>query len=364
MNGRNWIFSCCFRRAIVLALVFFAAFKPAAAQDNTVVLRDEPIAVAPKEFYIANITDEREDRGAVASLILPNQAKNSSVDLQGGGFTAIKKFIYKNLSRNTALRPVNISLKQFMVTETARAGGLIDGNAAILLSFSMENSGGDTIHLIDYNGSTAYTRSSGPAQDVEPTMRKMVENGLVYLNTWMNRQAAADIKLAQAVKINFTDYSEKPEGDTIYYAARRPLTWGDFQSKTAAMSYAAEVFPTFGYDEHKEVAKGVINVAIVVKVSFPKSAAWAREASKSDYTLNHEQRHFDIAKIAAERFKQRVSSRSLTVDNYEAVINEEYLNAYREMSEMQRQYDNETAHGTNHATQEQWNRRITGELKK
>ncbi len=349
---------------MVLALVFFAAFKPAVAQDNNIILRDETIPVTPKEFYIANITDERGNRSAVASLILPNQPKNSLIDLQGDGFLAIKKFIDKNLPRNTSLRPLDISLKQFMVTETARPDGLINGSAALVLSFSMQNSDGDTIHLIDYNGSTTYTRSAGPAQDVEPTMRKMIENGLVYLNTWINQQAASDIKLAKAVKIEFTDYTEKPEGDTVYYATNRPLTWDDFQSKVAAMSYAAEVFPTIGYDEHKEVVKGVIKVTVVVKVSFPKSAAWAGEAGKSDYTLNHEQRHFDIAKIAAGRFEQRIKNRTLTVDNYEAIINEEYLDAYREMSEMQRQYDNETAHGANRAAQEQWNRRITGELNK
>ncbi len=84
----------------------------------------------------------------------------------------------------------------------------------------------------------------------------------------------------------------------------------------------------------------------------------------SDYALNHEQRHFDIAKIAAEHFKRKLASEQLPVDNYDGFINYDYLDAYREMDKLQEQYDKETDHGANHAAQEGWDRKIDEELRR
>jgi hypothetical protein len=179
----------------------------------------------------------------------------------------------------------------------------------------------------------------------------------------MNQQAGTNSKLAKAVKITFTDYSEKPEGDSIYYSVSRPLTWDDFQSKIPNHRFDAEVFPTVGYNERKEVINSVINVGLEIKVCLPKSAAWVKDGNRNNYTLNHEQRHFDIVKIAAGHFKKKIDAENLTVSNYEGIINFEYLETYREMNSLQKQYDDETLHGADQSAQQRWNERIDQELK-
>jgi len=353
---------------LVLTFLIFPAFRFAAEQTGNIILKDEQIPVTPKEFYIANVTDERDNRSAVAWILptvnITDQAKAYPVDLQGGALIAIRQFIDRNLSRDTAYRPITIGLKKFMVTESALTGGKVEGHVAVIMSFDMTRGDDGTLHLLDYKGNATYTRNAGPPQEIEPTLRRMLENGLIYLNTWMNRQAATNIKLAKAVKLSFTDYEEKGEGDTIYYSVKRPLTWDDFQSKIPGGSYDAEVFPTIGYEEHTEVAKSVINVALAIKVCLPKSASWVRDGNRNDYSLNHEQRHFDIAKIAAGHFIQKLNAENLTVSNYEGIINSEYLEAYREMNNMQKQYDDETRHGSDEQAQQRWNERIDDELKK
>jgi hypothetical protein len=356
------------RYSLILALValLFTGFQSAAKQTGSIILKDEQIPVTPKEFYIANIIDERDDRSAIAWLLpaagKENQAKTYPVDLQGGGFVAIKQFISRNLPCNKALTPVIISLKKFIVTESALAGGLVQGHIAILMSFNLLQKD-TTIHLLDYKGNAAYTRNAGPPQDIEPTLRHTLENGLVYLNTWMDQQAGTNVKLAKGVKVTFKDYEEKSEGDTIYYSVNRPLTLDDFKSKIPVRRFDAEVFPGLGYDEHKEIINGIIHVSVAMKVYLPKSASWVREGSRNDYTLNHEQRHFDIVKIVAEHFKQKINATNLTVDNYEGIINFEYLESYREMDNMQKQYDAETRHGDDQSAQSQWNEKIDKELK-
>jgi hypothetical protein len=361
---------CCF--VIIIFILVFFGVKSRAQQKTEIILHDEHLPITPKEFYVANVIDERATRAAVAWILSAGNAEGTErktfpVDLQGGSLTAIKQFIEHNLPRNTALHPVIISIKKFTTTETALAGGRVEGHISLIMSFYLKSNEDDTLiggqHLADYNGSAVYNRNAGPPQDIEPTLRHMLENGLIYLNNWMNQQANNNIRLAKGVKITFTDFSEKPEGDTIYYSFKRPLTWDDFKSKIASSSYDAQVFPTIGYDEHTEVSNGVINIKMIIKVSLPKSACWVKSSSRSDYTLNHEQRHFDIAKIAAEHFKRKLIAEALPVNNFDGQINMEYLDAYREMDDLQKQYDTETRHGSDQPEQQRWNEKIDKELK-
>jgi len=354
---------------LIYAPIVFTAYAPAGQPGGDIVLHDERLPVTPKEFYIANVVDERENRGAIAWLLPPGIAGKTKpelipVDLRGGGFAAMKQFIEYSFTQDRALRPVIIRLKKCEVTESAPGGGQVEGHIVLAMSFNIagENGADAEVPLTDYNGSTVYRRTAGLAQDIEPALRHMLESSLLYLNTWMNRQANINIKLAKKVKIDFADYTEKPEGDTIYYSAKRPLTWDDFQSKIGSDRYDAQVFPTFGYDERLEVANAVAYVRLLVKVSLPKSACWVRDGSRNDYTLNHEQRHFDIARIAAGHFKQKINANNLTVTNFEGIINSEYLEAYREMSKLQKEYDNDTRHGADASAQQRWNERLSTEL--
>ncbi|HWZ16678.1 MAG TPA: hypothetical protein VNW95_15670 [Mucilaginibacter sp.] len=358
--------------SLVYAVLVFCGFQILPKPAGDIILQDERIAINPKEFYIADVIDERENRAAVAWLVPAvanekSQAKLIPVDLQGGGFAAIKQFIAHNLPRNTALRPVVASLKKCAVTESAASGGLVEGRVSVVMSFDLAErddvpEGG--LHLTDYTGSATYTRNAGQPQDIEPTLRHTLENAFIYLNTWMNRQAATNIKLAKAVKVTFEGYRDKVEGDSIYYSTGRPLTWDDFQSKTSNSRYDAEIYPSMGYDERNTVNNGIVHIHLLLKVYLPKSASWVKDGSRTAYALNHEQRHFDIAKIAAERFKQKVLSEQLPPGNFDGPINVDYLESYREMTDMQKRYDKETAHGSNGSAQARWNGYIDEELRK
>lgn len=352
---------------LAAAALGLSGFQIVPKTDEAIVLHDEPAQINPKEFYIAGLIDKRDDRSAVAWILRPVDIKNPSikafpVDFQGGGFAALKGFVDRNVRRNTAMRPIKITLKKFSVTESVLSGNVVQGRVNLVMSFNLDDGNEETIHLTDYNGTAVYNRTAGSAQEVEPTMRALLMDGLTYLNNWVNQQADTNIKLAKGVKVIFTDYEERPEGDSIYYAVKRPLTWDDFQSKIPGSKYEAEVFPTLGYDERTAIVKGVVQVHLAIKVCLPKSASWAKAGSRNDYTLNHEQRHFDIVKIAAEHFKQRIKAENLTVGNYDGPINVDYLDAYREMTNLQKQYDDETHHGMDVNEQQKWNLRIDQEL--
>ncbi|MDR3694320.1 hypothetical protein [Mucilaginibacter sp.] len=351
---------------LLSAVLLLPGFKRADIQSDLIVLKDEQIPVIPKEFYIENVIDERHDKSAVVwSSNIPAESNPPAkrYDFEGGGFRAIKGFIDHNLPKNRALRPIIIRLKEFRAGELILRDGLINGDVSVVMSFNIVKADGDTLHLLDYNGKAKYSRNGGLLQDIEPTLRHLLVNGLVYLNTWMNKQAATNINLAKAVEVTFTDHAEKTEEDTIYYLFKRPLTWDDFRGKVPQSKFDAEVFATIGYNEKTTVTNGAINLELDIKVCIPKNDCWVKAGKQNDYALNHEQRHFDIARIVAEHFKQRIRAENLPVSNYDGPVNVDYLEAYREMDSLQKQYDAETNHGGDHAAQERWNERIDKELK-
>ena len=358
-----------FNRSIVLmfsivSILLCEAYGIKQKTDGTIILRDEKINFTPKEFYITGVVDERKDRSSVANLLTVNpdhSIATQKMDLKDGTAASIKQFIVRNLRRDTSLRPVVITLKDFKITETKLSNGQISGRLGIVFSFSLQASY-RTIHLVDYTGGIRYTRQENGQVDIEAILRQGIEGTLDFFNTWINSNAETNALLAKAVKLRFTDYTESPEGDTIYYSAKRPLSWADFKDRPRDNNFAAEVIPVIGYTEQNQVANGIIYVDMAIKVSVAKSDCWVQGA-KDDYILNHEQRHFDIEKIIGERYKRKLLAMKLPSDNFYAPINMEYLEALREAARMQKQYDAETRHGQDREAQAKWNEAIDKELR-
>jgi hypothetical protein len=330
-----------------------------------IVLLDEPIPIKPTGFYIAGVQDNRHDKTKPADIIIKsatNKLVSESMGLEGGTAGAIKRYIDKNLPKNSSGRPVIICIEQLKLQETVLSEGSIEGRLNLKLSFSLEKDYG-LEPLITYPGALRYRRSPTAQITVERNLRRMIGSGLSYFDEWMKANLGSDRKLARAVKISFTDYQNKTAGDTIYYDPKRPLTWADFQSRNKPPGmYQASVMPSIGYTQDADLENGTLLVRIAVKAYVPKSACWANPTDRNDYYLNHEQRHFDIAKIIAEQFKKKVLAKKLTPDDYEGFINMQYLDSYRDMNVMQKAYDDETNHGINRFAQDTWNARIDKEL--
>ncbi len=350
---------------LLIALINSSNSTYAQNNEGTILLKDEKPAFNLNAFHIADVTDERAVRNETATLLLLNS--NGKLvfrvfNLKGGDTSAIKIFIDQNFSQHDTIRPVILALKQYRLTETGAANGEIDGKLDIEFKFGIQRKYGVVTPLISYKGGTRYTRSALQNEVPETILRRGIISALSFFNNWLNQHANSDIRLARAVKLNFTDYTDRYEGDTIYYSPRRPLTWADFRDKPRIGNFEAEVFTGIGFNEQTEVENGLINLTIAVKVYLPKSAAWAK-GNKDFYALNHEQRHFDIAKIVGEHFKQKIAAMALPVWSYDGFINEQYLETLREQTRMQNQYDRETRHGMDSDEQEIWDQRIDDELK-
>jgi len=361
------VYNTFFAVACAVFITLFSSFNtPVAIKAEPIVLTPQKLAFAPKEFYVARITDERPEQKAVAWIFPPELNRQQKpglqvVDLKGGGLPAIQNFIWQSFPQNKSLRPLVIRLKECKVTESIAAPDRVEGKVVLSLSFDLITET-ENIHLTDYRIDSKYMRPNNQINMPATMLSASLNAALKYLNGWMDSQANINPKLAKEVKVTFKDYQEKLEGDTIYYDVKRPLRWEDFQDKPQGTKYAASVFPSFGFEEKSEIANGIIHIRLEMKAFVPKSGCWVKDFSRDDYTLNHEQRHFDIVKIIAKQFEQKIRAAKLPVGNFDGVINYQFYNYFGEMNHLQDQYDDETQHGINTSEQERWNQRIDKEL--
>lgn len=344
--------------AFSLPLILAPVANAVAGGNTPLVLKHEPLPFTPKEFYIAEVIDERPDKSSVAQLI-----PEGKLDLAGGGHKAVQQFILANLKRNANLRPITVRLKELRLSEKAEAPGRVKGEAVVVMDFELKLNEDETVPLTQYRGGLRYDRPANQQNVAEPALRKTLVQSLVFLNAWMDEQAASNPKLATSIKVIFTDHPEKETNDTVFYTSKRPLTWSDFKGSPSKPSkYAAAIFPSFSYDGRTEVKNGTLLLYLNLKVYMLQSSSWAKAGTLDAYGLNHEQKHFDIAKLVAERFKQKITPDILSVADYNSIIQYHFIESFREMNHLQEKYDAETQHGLNKTAQEQWNKRVAEEL--
>lgn len=353
----------------LLALLGAGGSFPAAAQlvGPVIELRPGPVIGGPRGFYVAQVVDARPERVAVAQLLVPVAGRTSPtvypVELAGGSLQRIRQFVSQALPPTSQLRPVTIRLQAFQLTETVVPGaaGQVEGRLRIALAFEWQRDG-RTIHLTDYHGSARYVRPRDQLTVVEPTLRQGLTSALQYLTVWMQQQVPINPQLATGIQLGFSYYTRSIDDDTVFYAPNRPLTWADFRGQPRPGPALAVVYPSFSYKAAPRLVDGRLQVTYQLKVFVIKSSSWVAADGRTPAVLNHEQQHFAIARLVAERFRRRLQTDPrLTVDYYqEGHLEYRYLLALQEMTRLQAQYDEETH--ADPAAQERWNQRIESEL--
>lgn len=162
------------------------------------------------------------------------------------------------------------------------------------------------------------------------------------------------------VKVIFRE-DDRPEdnrSDTLFYH-QRASTADDYRGRVPSSPKSEAVsFTSFAFDGSSRQFRDTLQITLVLQVFWVKSGSWMRSRPPSRHTLEHEQIHFDITRLVAERFRRKVLGMELTTDDHESRIQYEYLESFREMNRMQEEFDDAVQSGLNVAEQRTWRDRI------
>lgn len=161
------------------------------------------------------------------------------------------------------------------------------------------------------------------------------------------------IKENNKISYNFNFY-EKNELPYIY---GKTLTLNDFNyQKNNYNNVLGRSFTGISYSIIKY--NGSINVDVCAV--FDKQKSFIVVNNKTEKTLNHEQRHFDITYLFSLKFIDRL--KSLKNIN-EQIIDEVYAQVNKDCDEWQKKYDLDTEHSVNNLKQKDWDNLIYNEIK-
>ena len=343
---------------LFIFLSFYSFFN--AFAQNIIILKNEKLAISSVNYQIENVKDGRLQQGNIGSVLTATGQKES-ITLNGGVKNAVQGFLLKNLPRQTISTKIQYNIKQLMLSESKNGNGFIAGNISLRVSFE-RISKKDTVALVEYSAGTTFSRSGGtPSMDnYEVSLRKLLTESMKYFDDWMKLNAGRHQALVKGVKIVFLPDFDKNDADTIYYGTRK-VNWDDFRGKPTNSRFGAAIFTSFGYGASFRVSGGLIQANVQTKVYMVRGMSWVTPAAREDYSLAHEQLHFDITYLVVERFRKKIAAmQAETVDDLNSMIQYEYLESYREMNKLQNDYDGESNHSLNQQKQAEW----AGKVKK
>jgi len=153
--------------------------------------------------------------------------------------------------------------------------------------------------------------------------------------------------------------------DIIIWSKSSKLTWNDFQGKVS-YDKAYEVINVYKKGEI-DLARSRMAIALyfqcegnnanhIVRAEFEKNNSWVLDKYKSENVLRHEQIHFDITEVYAQKLKAKLILLKNQCDK--SSVGTVYQNNENEFVEFTKQYDIDTSHGVNKEKQREWETKI------
>lgn len=151
----------------------------------------------------------------------------------------------------------------------------------------------------------------------------------------------------------------RADDDKIAWSTSK-LVWDDFKGNPALFADEKAV-TAYEIVYAADVEDNMIKVQVVCL--FDKNKSWVKSDGKTDYILNHEQRHFDLAEIYTRKLrKELLGITGLKPRQLQARLTSIYQKYFNKCTAEQRRYDYETNHSINVENQEKWNVYIDQQL--
>ncbi|SFU13514.1 hypothetical protein SAMN04489724_4238 [Algoriphagus locisalis] len=338
---------------VLVFICLYISFSNSFGQEVILKLKQEDSSGQKRNYFFNQIIDDRvqESIGQVY-----DSDRNKHHATFEGKLEEQAKLFYNSLitpsqtpDYNILIKVYNLDLKE--IYQANQRG--YKGEVQLSLGFFALGKG-EPVHLVDFNGKANYGRPANQQANVQTSVQQLFANSWNYFDAWFSSQASTNRVLAKTVKLNILDPILPSNKDTVFYDPARPLTWDDFSdSPDPTSSFNATIFSSLSIEGNAEIVAGEIIQTILIKVYMLPDQSWVKKADT--YGNNHEQKHFDLTRIAADRMIYQLNQADLEPTLFEATLNDIYLDGYREMNKLQELYDGQTRNGLDKEAQARWN---------
>ncbi|UZD23810.1 hypothetical protein PBT90_10460 [Algoriphagus halophytocola] len=338
---------------IIAFLVFLLLVSPALAQEYVLDLATTVSKMAERKYDFSDIIDARAEKAI--GIVYSDRRDKLPVSFESS-MTRDLLIFYRQFytASPSSAHQIQVKVYNFDLKEIYQADSkLYRGNVQLSLGFFAEGNA-KPVHLVDYNGSLEYRRSPGKLNNINEVVRNLFQKSWEFFDAWIQTQELNHRELAEEVILKVFDPIRPSSRDTVFYDPERPLTWEDFTDRPKPFSKNnATIFASFSIEGSGNMESGSIQQEVHVKAYMLPRQSWVKV--KSGYALNHEQMHFDLVRVVADRMVRKLRQLNLEPYLFAAKLNDLYLDAYREMNKVQEAYDSQTRHGLDENMQAKWN---------
>lgn len=147
----------------------------------------------------------------------------------------------------------------------------------------------------------------------------------------------------------------------IEWLPSQKLTFANFKGNIPEDSKNTEAAGSMVGIQYTIISTSIWTGKINIKISafFDSEKSWVKKEFLSDYLLNHEQKHFDIAEAFKLKLQKIVDKEIKGTKDYNNKFQKIYEDIYSQYYEFQNKYDIETNHGKNIEKQKEYDILIT-----
>jgi len=159
--------------------------------------------------------------------------------------------------------------------------------------------------------------------------------------------------------------AQTPGQEIIVWSPTRVLDWKDFKAKPEGGALGGARI-AISHEYSLGCRDGVLQARVQAIKQPSKSGVTYRILSSglaSRVGLRHEQLHFDLAEVYARRIRKLLRELPSPCTQSDAELNAMAERVIKEHWDVQQRYDVQTEHGQVERHQNEWDRRITSELK-
>lgn len=343
------------RKLSALSFFIVCLLQSVAAQEIQfeLVKSNGPILVNAG-FELVEVLNQQANLTSIGSIYNASNKLNKVV-IKNGLTVGLRSFYGNSLQKSNIDRKIQLRVQDFKIVEKPQNSKVVSGELKIRFAYFLKGSF-DPVHLVDYEAGISYQRSMHRTDLINQILNRGVTNSMVFFNDWIKDHATFDRKLAKSVRLEIVEKSRKSDNDTVFYDSKRPLTWDNFLDRPNRISKNnAMIFTSLAMEGSPYMDNGVLILPIEIKVYMLPGSSWIRSGGQNEYSLNHEQRHFDITRVVGNRLVNRLKTLDLNPENYEAEVNDAFFDSFREMNKLQEIYDARTRHGMDRTAQLRWN---------
>ena len=122
-----------------LFVLFFFSFSTLLAQKLELELKNFPIEIKNRNFYISKVIDSRNDTSLVGWSLLNKDTKGNSYTLKNGLANSFENYFATNLKSETTQTALILNVITLLVSEKTK--GMKEGKARIVVQFLKEENG-------------------------------------------------------------------------------------------------------------------------------------------------------------------------------------------------------------------------------